>query len=787
MVAVASRPNVLKRMARLLAGTAMLCLMAGGPALAQEGLTSALSAEQAAADDEAMVVKATEMIYDNDGNTVTATGNVQIYYGGRVLQADRVVYDRTGKRVKAFGNVRITERDGTVSTADELDLSDDFREGFVNSLRLETVDKTRFAASRAERVAGNITVFENGVYTACEPCKDNPEKPPFWQVKAARIIHNKEERMVYFEDARLEFFGTPIAFVPYFSAPDPTVKRKSGVLTPTYYATSQLGVGVDVPYYIALAPNYDLTLSPGLTTKQGPMMQATWRHRLMTGSYSIRAAGAFQMDPDAFRVGAQDDARGTIESSGQFAINQNWVWGWDLTLASDKFFREDYNIDKGTRNEAISSLYLTGIGSRSYFDIRNYYFLGLTEADVQKQLPMIHPVMDWDYVVDKPVLGGEVGWNVNLTSLSRNQADFDQTIGGAACDGVSAISTPRDQCLLHGIDGNYTRLSANLYWKRTFTDPIGQRWTPFAYLRGDMAWTAVDSPVTETFVGGSEEFLGRALPAIGLDYRYPLIHQASFGTQIFEPVAQVIVRPKLAQVGKLPNEDAQSLLFDDTNLFEWDKYSGYDRLEDGSRLNAGFQYTLTTNSGASLNAMFGQSYVLGGTNPYETADMANTGLNSGLDKKRSDYVARIMAQPTDTTSLVARARFDEETFALERLEVAAAGSIGRVSGDVTYGRYAEQPKLGLDRREGMRSNASVKLNDNWTAKGGFLYDFDAKQFSTASFGLAYLDECYSMAVTASRTFSTIAGEDPVDKIMLQLSLRTLGDASFSQTLSRSEE
>ncbi|MFN7286370.1 MAG: LptA/OstA family protein, partial [bacterium] len=146
-------------MARLLAGTAMLCLMAGGPALAQEGLTSALSAEQAAADDEAMVVKATEMIYDNDGNTVTATGNVEIYYGGRVLQADRVVYDRTGKRVKAFGNVRITERDGTVSTADELDLSDDFREGFVNSLRLETVDKTRFAASRAERVAGNITVF----------------------------------------------------------------------------------------------------------------------------------------------------------------------------------------------------------------------------------------------------------------------------------------------------------------------------------------------------------------------------------------------------------------------------------------------------------------------------------------------------------------------------------------------------------------------------------------------------------------------------------------------------
>src|SRR5499427_4636462 len=143
-----------------------------------------------------------------------------------------------------------------------MDLSDDFRDGFVDSLRLDAPEQTRFAAARAERTAGNYTVFQSGVYTACEPCKDDPRKPPKWQVKAARIIHAEGEKMMYFEDAKIEFFGVPLAYMPFFSAPDPTVKRKTGLLMPLVSTSSLYGVGLTVPYYWALAPDYDLTVSP---------------------------------------------------------------------------------------------------------------------------------------------------------------------------------------------------------------------------------------------------------------------------------------------------------------------------------------------------------------------------------------------------------------------------------------------------------------------------------------------------------------------------------------------
>src|SRR5207245_5359918 len=193
-----------------------------------------------------MLVRADEVDYDYTNTRVSAVGNVQIYYSGSTLESDRVIYDQKTKRLHAEGNVRLTDADGKVTYGQIIDLSDNFRDGFVDSLRLDLPDQTRVASSRAQRTSGNFTVFENGIYTACEPCKDNPLKPPEWQVKAARIIHDQGEKMMYFEDARLEFFGVPLAQIPYFSAPDPTVTRKTGVLVPTFSSSSVYGVGVAV-------------------------------------------------------------------------------------------------------------------------------------------------------------------------------------------------------------------------------------------------------------------------------------------------------------------------------------------------------------------------------------------------------------------------------------------------------------------------------------------------------------------------------------------------------------
>ena len=846
---------------------AAACLLAPSshPPLAQSTLNDQLASRaRSTGGDGRLLVEAREIVYDNDRNTVAAAGDVELNYQGRALQADRVVYDRNTSRVLATGNVRLTEENGTVTTADRFELTDDFRTGFIDSLRLtqRSQDRagpvtTRFSAARAERLEGETTAFLRGTYTACEPCRDNPDRPPLWQVRAARIVHNNEERTIYYEDASFEFAGVPLAYVPYFWSPDPTVKRMTGFLAPHYIVSTALGAGVSTPFFWDIAPDRDLTVAPTFYSRQGVLLQGEYRQRLLTGAYNIRAAGIFQQGPSAFLPApfgpANREGRGVLETNGRFNINERWHYGWSIALLSDKWFLQNYKVRSETLAsnylllESTSQIFLRGQGDRSFFDLRGYYFQGLSFADWQKQLPLVAPVLDYDKRVNGPEpLGGEVRVQANFTNVTRAAAQFEPTIvtnrafpfgsstaavnslgvGTAAYE--SCVVFQRGLCLVRGLSGDFARLSGEVSWRRTFIDDAGQMWTPFTYLRADGFFNSPDStgfqnPQIANFVNPNQEIVGRVTPAIGLEYRYPFVSEMGrFGTHTLTPIGQIIGRPNEARIGSLPNEDAHSLVYDDTTLFNWDKFSGYDRAEGGVRANIGLQYNVITPSGWTGNALFGQSYQLAGQNSFATPDLINTGLQSGLDTRVSDYVGRVQVNPTDNFSLIARSRFDQRDFGINSFE--AQGVVNfkpwfPASGSLTYVRYEAQPLLGFThRREGLQPAASFQITPNWTVGGSVLFDLDRYldardtfiQNYTANFArggaaaaaataynrtdpwsvsqtalsIGYRDECTTFTINYALTPRIAAtGEREADRtVLVRLELRTLGQAALSQAL-----
>jgi LPS-assembly protein len=763
---------------------------------------SGKSVASPAAPNAQMLVQANEIRYDYNNQLVSAVGNVQIYYNGATVEADKVIYDQRTKRLRAEGNARITESDGKVSYGEFLDLSDDYRDGFIDSLRLETPDDTRMAAARADRTEGNYTVFQSGVYTACEPCRDDPRKPPLWQVKAVRIIHNESEKMMYFEDARIEFFGVPLAWVPYFSAPDPTVKRKTGFLMPIVTTSTVYGFAVETPYYVALAPNYDFTISPRFTTTQGPLVRGEWRQRFENGDLTIRGAAIDQLDkdkfirPDGSTTPGFRDFRGSIEGRGRFNLSPNWTWGFDAVGTTDATFFQDYKILQLQSNssdpllnsltEGVTQMYLTGRGDRSYFDIRGIHYYGFSQADVQGALPVVLPVMDYFYTFDQPVFGGELGTSANFTNIKRTAASFDpisvNALNLGLCNINSAdptLKTPTN-CLLRGIPGEYARMSAEAHWKYQYIDQFGQVFMPFVSVRGDgAALTVSNEPGISNFINTGESTVVRGMPTVGLEYRYPFIGIEGWGTQTIEPIAQVIVRPNEPSIGKLPNEDAQSLVFDDTNLFKVDKFSGWDRIEGGGRANAGLQYTAQFNRGGNFNVLFGQSYQLFGMNSFAAGDITNTGLGSGLDKVRSDYVARAQFQPNQVYTFTSRFRFDEADFTLQRLEVEARATFDRWNASILYGDYGAQPQLGfLTRRDGVLTSGAYKVSDNWVVNGGVRYDIHAGKLSQTRLGFGYIDDCFIMAFQYYTDYTYSGNVTSSQTYMLQISLRTIGGTGF---------
>lgn len=783
------------RLALLCGVSGLACLLAGAamtiPSLAQD-------VQDLAADlpsNAQMLLESDTLVYDNDAQTVTAVGGVQIDYAGNRLVAQRVEYNRQTQRLVASGNVQIVQSDGTKINSDHIDITDDFADGFVNALRVETADKTYFAAESAERMGGVLTTFHNGVYTACEPCEDQPDKAPVWRVKARKIIWNGQKKTVRFEDSNFEFFGFPIAYLPAFEIADPTVKRKSGFLFPTVNYKSDLGVGVGIPYYLALSPTYDLTVKGNYYTRQGFLGEAEWRQRFNNGQYNLKMAGIYQQKPGAFDPNTVDSGlsgdptrlRGMMGTKGQFAINSRWDFGWDIMLQSDKNFSRTYSIDGFDDYVHRSEVYLTGLNDRNYFDLRGMKFqvqenfLDTDPRARNDQQAWVLPSFDYAYIPDASIAGGQLSLNMNARAIHRSNLDTDDS-----------ITNPGFYERVRGIEGETGRLTAEAEWKRSFVTEGGMILTPLLAFQADgnyvnasaASLAAINNMASNPDIGTTADVRSsffRSMATLGLEWRWPILFSGIDSSHILEPMAQLFVRPNETYVGGLavPNEDAQSFVFDASTLFERDKFSGYDRIEGGTRANLGVRYSGSFANGWTTNALFGQSYHLDGRNSFAAEDLVNAGANSGLETDQSDFVGLIGVTSPSGFSASLSGRFDEQTLEVRRSEVKLGYTGQPISVSAKYAFIQEQPLYGFaeDRHEVMLGG-SAQINENWRVFGSGTYDLQANVLVRNGLGFGYADECFTYLMTFSETRDRITKEVS-QSVGFNISFRTLGDFGSS--------
>jgi LPS-assembly protein len=258
---------------------------------------------------------------------------------------------------------------------------------------------------------------------------------------------------------------------------------------------------------------------------------------------------------------------------------------------------------------------------------------------------------------------------------------------------------------------------------------------------------------------------------------------------VIEPTAQLIVRQGSVDQQHLPIEDAKSLIFDDTLLFDIDKFSGYDRMETGTRANVGVQYTFQSNGGGYLRAVFGQSFQLAGTNPYTDPGLDptlkfNFNPTSGLQTDRSDYVAGVYLSPVAGLGLISQARFDERDWSLRRQDTGLTGSYGPLTGTVAYTYTTFDPVTGLlDKQDEIMTTLGLKLTTNWTVLGSLRYDLDGHNIIQDSIGLKYADECFVLSATYIETLVDNAALDlrPDRTVMLRFELKNIGAYSYNSS------
>jgi LPS-assembly protein len=693
-------------------------------------------------------VVADKITYDARTKIAVATGRVVLTYGKYVMVATRVSYDQRRDKMAANGSVRIKEPGGNVLEADYAELENKFKDGFTEHLRLLLTNDATLTADYARRSDGVVTVYERVTYTACKTCVSE-EGTPLWLLKSREVTHDEVARTIYHRDTTLEIGGVPVMWLPYLSHPDPTVKRRSGFLVPELSYRDVYGVGVQIPYFWNLAPNYDITFRPIITSQQGPVMQAEWRHRLAKGRYYVDGAGVYQLDKDEPPPG-DTRWRGSVRSEGLFDINERWQWGWDGTAVSDKSFMRRYDIDN--RDHIDNRLFLTGIHDRNYFSAEALQFQTLLVDEDNDQLPYVLPYVRHSYTFADPVLGGELGLDTSIYSLSRDE-------------NLSPFPTVNQGT-------EQSRFTTDVHWRRQFATDAGQLITPFANFRTDLYLT--DNLPDPLVPGGvrDAETTTRFLPLGGIDARWPFIASSDFGQHIVSPVAQIIASDNETDENRVGNEDAITLNFDSSSLFLSDRFTGLDRYEGGVRTNLGVQYTYLAPSGGFLRISAGESFHLAGENSFVAG--------SGLEGSSSDLVAAVAFQPNDNFRLSYQARIEEDLSDVNVQEIGASLTFDRISGSLSYADLDAEPAYGRPaHQEQLWGDAVYNFSGAWSVFGGFRYDLVDDRFLRYSVGVGYFCDCLNFKVAYVEENVGDGDSKPGSTIKLSLELKTLGTGRVS--------
>lgn len=765
--------------ARLLATSALVG--AGGVVpVAALGQTE-LTVGERPAPAERILFEADSVSRDSEASPIVAEGNVRAYFGDRFLKADRLSYDQATDIVIAEGNVSITDEKRQTVFAGRVELTGDLRDGIAENFSALLEDNAKLAAASAVREQDARTQLQKAVYTACDVCDDEGDgKTPTWRIKALRVTRDEERKVVRFNHAFLEIKGVPILYAPFLQAPDPSVERQSGFLTPLIGASSRLGFNLELPYYLAISDHQDATFSPKYTSKDGVLWQGEYRRRDDSG-YHVLQGGFIDFTPDPGDVDLPG-ARWHVFAQGHRKFGNNWQAGYDVERVSDDTYLRRYDVqrrgdlrkelDTALTNRLRTNTYVRWGDEDTEFRADSYTFQDLRTVsvcdlstgerlsinatdcsslltrdpfvmeaqEIAKLTPYALPVLDFRHRFRPEQIGGEVLINVNFASLQRTG----------------------------GVDTR--RLTASAYWEREHITPGGHRFNAFAELRGDLFRYEDLDEGTENRSGIADDnrLDGRFAPTVGVEWSYPLTKPIAGGRLFLEPRVQLVASPSGRNGPEIINEDSQSIEYDYAGLFDYNKSTGFDAFEDGQRMNIGVAVAANLDNGLRIEGEIGQQFRLQESAAFDPS--------TGLGEERSDYVGALNIRYKNVIGVENRFRINDDGAGIDRAESMAYLNAWRLRANVSYVRLSEELSIaGLTRREELNGRLTAKITDNWSAGVGWRQDLVTDRLIRQDFILGYQDECSSFELTYRRDRTTDVGLEADNAFLIRFTLRSLVD------------
>ena len=679
--------------------------LVAGPALAQQ--QSFLEADMISVDDAT--------------GDINAQGNVLVAFEDESVSGDQLVWIKSQQRILVTENVVFTQKDGTKSYAMAMELDEDMERWVITGIKSYLQNETRLKAAQAARIETTRVELSGATYTACQECED-PDADPLWQIRAQTIVNDEEKQDIIYRNTRLEVLGVPVFYTPYLRHAAPAVERRTGFLTPSFTSQSDFGAGIRTPYHFALAPNYDLTLSPNFTEMQGLVLDGNWRHLTRQGRYNLDFY-AHQPDGHLSKADGEHDFRGGLIGKGIFDM-RGWQTSFSINEPSDDLFFRRYQISN--TDVLINSIDVSRYYGNDYLNINARQFRNTLSNETSNTVDFILPDVTYIKQFANAPLNGKMQL-VNRVSYSARDLGVD----------VTKASTR--------LDWSYRHISeAGFVWNLENKAQLD------AYMFGDYGPQAgLPNSETETLAADSFSVM----------LSYPLIRRASITHQTLRPKAQLIMASNNDRFDRIPHRTSAIYELNDSNLFS---LAGPE--DEASRINYGVGHTLETAGGLRTSIFVGQSYNLSNK---------NFSVRSGFGDKTSAVVTKAGLSYSGF-SLSQKLRIDQENGQILRQKTGALykGKLFSVGAAYTF-LETKQARNDKPRAE-LTSLLNFRFSEHWRLGARLHQDLELSDRIRDEVHLTYQDDCTYVQVQFDRDHRQIGTIEPETRVRLVFALRTLG-------------
>lgn len=669
--------------------------------------------------------------YDKKDDILTAMGNVVVTQNDVVLKTDKLIFNRKKNQSTAPGKVVITMPDGSVTTTQNMVLSDGMKNAVADAMTMKLFDGTYITADAMKR-SDKVLYLRNLTYTPCDFCETSA---PLWQLRAQKMKHDSATKTMVYRNSFLDVKDVPVFYFPYLEMPDFSVKRKTGFLAPSLSHNSTLGNGVSTPFFLDIADNQNLTINPTITTDHVPLGVADYQGIFKKGILNLQASGTKDND-------LKKDFQGHIKTDFEYDATDEWrATGQLFRSSSDTYFRK-YNIPNVDENQSILNSHLTAerFGTQNYTSLSGLSFQSLRAGVNSSSIPIIIPTGNFQYNSDPLTDSGLYAFSEVNGAMVRNrerfQSDRLSLTQGVRLPYISDFGGVFDFVGSVRVDG--------------YNVDTGKY--AFSNQRPDNSYTT-----------------GRVYPNLSLESSYPMATTTENTTQVFKPIIMGVITPAGGNNDdKIPDTDSLVFDFDDTNLFSRNRFAGYDRVETGTRVNYGAEWSVITNQNAAFSTLLGQSYNI-------TEDKTYAPL-LGANDHFSDYVGR-MSIDYKYITLAYRFRLDQTTLENKKNEITLTGGGDPLRLGIDYVSLKEM-QIGdnmYPEREEILLFGSSRLTKKWSLSGLYRYDL-AKNGGPIEIGsiLRYDNECTAILFDLSKSFTKDRDYRGDTSFMVKFVLKTLG-------------